>query len=217
MFQTAGVARSNEEPVVAWIAAGRSGRPLRLQREHDGREQLELADGRECGPRYSQAAGRRPRDDHPLLAARVQRHDRLPVAIDAVEYASATRDRVPTGLPDLEKFLASARHGRRAGERELRPPTRREEGQTRSRCRGRMVRSTCTSSAPFAITPGAAARSSWTASGTPKLFGDNLIDMCHVFLKPGHTAADDAALDEYAAEKGLFVTDQDSLRNSFPN
>ena len=28
------------------------------------------------------------------------------IAMDAVEYARATRDRVPTGLPDLEKFLA---------------------------------------------------------------------------------------------------------------
>src|SRR5439155_6687548 len=44
-----------------------------------------------------------------------------------------------------------------------------------------------------------------------KVFGDDLIDMCHVYLKPDHPNAA-REVEEYAAAKGLFVTDRDSLR-----
>src|SRR5213079_3409327 len=44
-----------------------------------------------------------------------------------------------------------------------------------------------------------------------QLFGDDLIDMCHVFLKPDYPGGS-KQVDEYAMNKGLFVTDRDSLR-----
>src|SRR5206468_2177102 len=47
-----------------------------------------------------------------------------------------------------------------------------------------------------------------------KLFGDELIDMCHVFLKPqlSGTEAGSKPVEEFAARRGLFVTDRDSLK-----
>src|SRR5206468_2017942 len=47
-----------------------------------------------------------------------------------------------------------------------------------------------------------------------KLFGDDLIDICHVFLKPDQVGSEAAgrAIEAYAQRKGLFVTDKDSLR-----
>ena len=45
-----------------------------------------------------------------------------------------------------------------------------------------------------------------------KLFGDDLIDICHVFLKNNRSHAADLALERFAGEKGLFLTDRDSLR-----
>jgi putative ABC transport system permease protein len=45
-----------------------------------------------------------------------------------------------------------------------------------------------------------------------KLFGDDLIDICHVFVRPGQSAAADAILVRYTSGKGLFLTDRDSLR-----
>jgi putative ABC transport system permease protein len=43
-----------------------------------------------------------------------------------------------------------------------------------------------------------------------RLFDDDLIDICHVFGKPGHH--DNAAVKKYASSKGLFVTDKATLR-----
>src|SRR5206468_7976054 len=47
-----------------------------------------------------------------------------------------------------------------------------------------------------------------------KLFGDDLIDICHVFLKPDQVGSEAAgrAIEAYAQRRGLFVTDKDSLR-----
>ncbi|MBY0457259.1 MAG: FtsX-like permease family protein, partial [Gemmataceae bacterium] len=45
-----------------------------------------------------------------------------------------------------------------------------------------------------------------------KLFGDDLIDICHVFVRPGQEKEAEASLKGYAADGGLFVTDRDSLR-----
>ena len=44
-----------------------------------------------------------------------------------------------------------------------------------------------------------------------ELFGDDLIDMCHVFVKKNH-AGGATEVEKYAAAKGLFVTDRDALR-----
>jgi len=48
-----------------------------------------------------------------------------------------------------------------------------------------------------------------------QLFGDDLIDMCHVFLKSSRdgVAKHDPDIEAFAAEKGLFVTDRYALRN----
>jgi putative ABC transport system permease protein len=43
-----------------------------------------------------------------------------------------------------------------------------------------------------------------------RLFGDDLIDICHVFLKPGASAK---PVEDYAARYGLFATDREALRN----
>jgi putative ABC transport system permease protein len=47
-----------------------------------------------------------------------------------------------------------------------------------------------------------------------KLFDDDLIDMCHVFLKheSHRSPSSDPALARYTDENGLFLTDRDSLR-----
>ena len=45
-----------------------------------------------------------------------------------------------------------------------------------------------------------------------KLFGDDLIDICHVFLSPARGPSTDPALEKYTADKGLFLTDRNSLR-----
>ena len=78
MFQTAGVGRSNEEPVVEWIAQV-------VQADHFVFSGNMTAANSSNSPmaesvaRDLRAAARgRSRDDHPLLAPGVQRHDRLP-------------------------------------------------------------------------------------------------------------------------------------------
>jgi len=134
------------------------------------------------------------------------------IAMDAVDYAKATRDRVPTGLPDLEKFLAL--------------PGTDNALVSENFARRHHVKKGDTVTLPGPNGPvslhviGTVRDYSWSR-GTifmdrkryAEKFGDDLIDMCHVFLKPGHAgSASDPALDKYAAEKGLFVTDKDSLR-----
>ena len=44
-----------------------------------------------------------------------------------------------------------------------------------------------------------------------QLFNDDLVDICHIFAKPGHPNGK-VALEQYAASKGLFTTDKESLR-----
>lgn len=43
-----------------------------------------------------------------------------------------------------------------------------------------------------------------------KLFDDDLIDICHVFDKPGFAGGRD--VEKFAGSRGLFVTDKESLR-----
>ena len=47
-----------------------------------------------------------------------------------------------------------------------------------------------------------------------RLFGDNMVDICHVFLKPGSDGlpVGPQEVQTYAANHGLFMTDRDSLR-----
>lgn len=213
MFQTAGVARSNEEPVTEWIAqvvqadhfvfsgnmtaANSSNSPMSEAVARDLRA-LPAVD-RVMTIRYS-----RPEYNGTIVYL---------IAMDAVEYAKATRRRVPTGLPDLEKFLAL--------------PGTNDVLVSENFTRRHKVAIGDSITLPGPNGPvtlrviGTVRDYSWSR-GTifmdrrryAELFGDSLIDMCHVFLKPGSAAggATEPGLEKYAAQKGLFVTDRDSLR-----
>ena len=213
MFQTAGVARSNEEPVVAWIqqvvqadrfvfsgnmtSANSSNSPMSEAVARDIRALPDV--DRVMTIRYS-----RPEFNGTIIYL---------IAVDAAEYAGATRARVPTGLPDLEKFYRLA------------VPGSNEVLVSENFTRRHKVKVGDTIALPGPNGPvsltviGTVRDYSWSRGSVfmdrkryAELFGDDLIDMCHVFLKPGHSATSSAALEHYAAKKGLFVTDRDSLR-----
>ena len=208
MFQTAGVGRSNEEPVVAWItqvvqadqfvfagnmtSASSSNSPMAAAVVRDLRALPAVE--HVMAIRYS-----RPEFNDTVV---------MVVALDAVEYVRATRSRVPTGLPDLERFLDlpgtndvlvshnfALRHGVGVGDTiELPGPT----GPVPVRVVG-LVRDY-----------------SWSRGSVfmdraqyAKLFGDELIDICHVFLKPGEGGR---PVERYATDRGYFATDRDALR-----
>ena len=211
MFQTAGVARSNEEPVVAWIQQV-------VQADHfvfsgnmtsANSSNSPMSDVR--GPRPPRAAERRSRDDHPLRAARVQRHDRLPDRDRRGRVRPGHSRSQPNGLPDLEKFLAlpgtnnvlvsenfTRRHNVKVGDTIALPGP---NGPVSLRVIGTVRDYSWSRGSVF-----------MDRQRYAELFGDDLIDMCHVFLKPSHAGTSDPALERYAARKGLFVTDRDSLR-----
>jgi putative ABC transport system permease protein len=211
MFQTAGVGRSNEEPVVAWIsqvvqadhfvfsgnmtAANSSNSPMVSAVARDLKSLPGVDDVMSI--RYS-----RPEYNGTIVYL---------VALDATEYARATRARIPHGLPDLEKFLALpntddvlvsdnflARHNAKVGDTITLPGPR----------------------GPIHLRIVGAVRDYSWSRGTifmdrtryAKLFGDDLIDICHVFLKPNFTPNTDPALEKYTVDKGLNLTDRDSLR-----
>ncbi|MBN9119793.1 MAG: FtsX-like permease family protein [Planctomycetes bacterium] len=210
MFQTAGVGRSNEEPVVTWItqvvqadhfvfsgnmtSANSSNSPMAATVARDLRA-LPGVD-RVMTIRYS-----RPEYNGTVVYL---------VALDAIEYARATRARVPRGLPDLEKFLDlpdtddilvsdnfAARHGAKVGDTITVPGP---NGPVRLRIVG-TVRDYSWSRGTIFM----------DRARYAKLFGDELIDICHVFLAPGPPTAD-SELERYTADKGLYLTDRDSLR-----
>lgn len=213
MFQTAGVGRSNEEPVVAWIgqvvqadhfvfagnmtSANSSNSPMADTVVRDLRG-LPSVD-RVMSIRYS-----RPEYNGTVVYL---------IALDAREYVRATRARVPSGLPDLERFLElpgtndvlvshnfARRHGVNVGDAiELPGPK-----------------------GPVSLhVIGTVRDYSWSRGSVfmdraqyARLFGDDLVDICHVFLKPGQaeTLSGVQPVEEYTARNGLFVTDKDSLR-----
>jgi putative ABC transport system permease protein len=211
MFQTAGVGRSNEEPVVAWISQV-------VQADHfvfSGN----MTSANSSNSPMSAAVARDLRalpGVERVMTIRYYRSDYngtivYLVALDAVEYARATRERVPHGLPDLEKFLSL-------------PNTDdilvSENFLTRQRAK---VGDTITlpgPNGPVHLRIAGSVRDYTWSRGTifmdrarfAKLFGDDLIDICHVFLKSDRTQAADASLERYTADKGLFLTDRDSLR-----
>ncbi|MCE9565699.1 MAG: ABC transporter permease [Planctomycetes bacterium] len=213
MFQTAGVGRSNEEPVVTWIAqvvqadhfvfsgnmtaANSSNSPMASSVARDLRALPEV--DRVMTIRYS-----RPEYNGTVVCL---------IAMDAVDYATATRDRVPKGLPDLEKFLPlpgtndvlvsenfARRHNVSMGDIITLPgPT----GKVSLRVVGTVLDYSWSRGTIF-----------MDRTRYAELFGDDLIDMCHVFLKSSRngTPAHDPGLELFAAKKGLFVTDRDALR-----
>ncbi len=211
MFQTAGVGRSNEEPVVTWItqvvqadhfvfsgnmtAANSSNSPMVATVARDLRA-LPGVD-RVMTIRYA-----RPEYNGTIVYL---------VALDATEYARATRARVPRGLPDLEKFLElpntddilvsenfAARHRAKVGDTiTIAGPN----GPVHLRIIG-TVRDFSWSRGTIFM----------DRARYAKLFGDELIDICHVFLRTDRAPSADAGLERYTADKGLFLTDRDSLR-----
>jgi putative ABC transport system permease protein len=213
MFQTAGVGRSNEEPVVAWIqqvvqadhfvfsgnmtAANSSNSPMASAVARDIRA-LPGVD-RVMTIRYA-----RPEYNGTIVYL---------IAVDAVDYARATRDRVPSGLPDLEKFL------------DLPGTDNALVSENFARRHNITIGDTVTLPGPNGPVNlqviGTVRDYSWSRGTVfmdrqryAQRFGDDLIDMCHVFLKRDRAGVPiaDPDLDAYAAAKGLFVTDRDSLR-----
>lgn len=213
MFQTAGVGRSNEEPVVAWIqqvvqadhfvfsgnmtAANSSNSPMASSVAQDLRA-LPSVD-RVMTIRYA-----RPEYNGTIIYL---------IAVDAVDYAKATRDRVPTGLPDLEKFL------------DLPGTDNALVSENFARRHNIGIGDTVTLPGPSGPVDlqviGTVRDYSWSRGTVfmdrkryAQRFGDDLIDMCHVFLKRDHAnePTPDNPLNAYVTRKGLFVTDKDSLR-----
>lgn len=211
MFQTAGVGRSNEEPVVAWISQV-------VQADHfvfSGNMTAANSSNSPMAATVARDLKSLPGVDN-VMSIRYYRPEYngtiiYLVALDATEYARATRARVPHGLPDLEKFLSLPdtddvlvsenflpRHGVKVGDTITLPGP----------------------NGPINLRIAGAVRDYSWSRGTifmdraryAKLFGDDLIDICHVFLKPDRTQAADPALEKYTADKGLFLTDRDSLR-----
>jgi putative ABC transport system permease protein len=222
MFQTAGVARSNEEPVVTWIeqvvqadnfilsgdmtTASSSNSPMPASIAGEIRK-LPSVD-RVMTLRYS-----RPEFNGTVVCI---------IALDAVEYAKATRERLPRGYPEIERFLDlpgtddvlishnfARRHNVKVGDTISLPgPT----GRVSLRVVGEVEDFSWSRGTIF-----------MDRARYAQLFGDDLIDMCHVFLKSSrHGAANlnpdadpglDPALKEFADERGLFVTGRKSLRD----
>ena len=213
MFQTAGVGRSNEEPVIDWIKQV-------VQADHfvfagnmttANSSNSPIADGvardlaalpaveRVMSIRYS-----RPEYNGTVVYM---------IALDAESYVRATRARVPSGMPGLEQFLDlpgtndvlvsenfARRHNVRPGESIAVPGP----------------------SGPVPLRVAGTVRDYSWSRGTifidraryAKLFGDDLIDICHIFLKPGQTSDSSGgrSVETYAAGKGLFVADRDAIR-----
>lgn len=212
MFQTAGVGRSNEEPVTIWISQV-------VQADHfvfSGNMTASTSSNSPMGSAVARDLAAMPEVDH-VMSIRYYRPEYngtviYLIALDATEYARATRERVPHGLPDLEKFLSL-------------PGTDDILVSENFLARHRMhIGDTITLAGPNGPVKLRIADSvrdySWSR-GTifmdraryAKLFGDDLIDMCHVFLKHGHERPlSDPALARYTNENGLYLTDRDSLR-----
>lgn len=218
MFQTAGVGRSNEEPVVTWIgqvvqadhfvfsgnmtAANSSNSPMAASVARD----LKAVHGVEdvMSIRYA-----RPEFNGTIVYL---------VALDVLTYANTTRTRAPEGAIDFSRFpeLDDA-HPAHAGVNKVLVS---ENFLARHRA---AVGDTIAVPGPRGpvelVIVGAVRDYSWSR-GTifmdraryAKLFGDNLIDICHVFVTPDRAAATEAGLEHYTAKKGLFLTDRDSLR-----
>lgn len=218
MFQTAGVGRSNEEPILSWIAqvvqadhfvfsgnmtaANSSNSPMSATVARD----LKAVPGVEnvMSIRYY-----RPEFNGTIVYL---------VALDVNTYAETTAQRAPELAPELKPFPAIAdehpehtgvnkvlvshnfveRHKVKVGDTILVPGPR---------------------GSVSLLIVGAVRDFSWSR-GTifldraryAKLFGDELIDICHVYVKPGSAATTEPRLEKYTAAKGLFLTDRYSLR-----
>ncbi|HSQ58774.1 MAG TPA: FtsX-like permease family protein, partial [Gemmata sp.] len=211
---TAGVARSNEEPVVSWIEQV-------VQADHfvfSGNMTTASSSNSPMASSIASEIRKLPGVDR-VMTLRYSRPEYngtvvCIIALDALDYARATRDRVPRGLPDVEKFLDlpgtndvlvsdnfARRHNVKTGDEISLPgPT----GRVNLHVIG-TVRDYSWSRGTIFI----------DRTRYAQLFGDDLIDMCHVFLKSSRdgNAKRDPELERFAADRGLFITDRHALRN----
>jgi putative ABC transport system permease protein len=218
MFQTAGVGRSNEEPVLAWLAQV-------VQADHfvySGNMTAANSSNSPMSPTVAHDLKRLPgvEDVMTIRYARPEFNGTMVylVALDVRTYAAATGPRVPAGAIDLDRFpqledghpdhvrankvLVSenflVRHAVRVGDT-IRVPGPR---------------------GPVELLVVGAVRDYTWSRGTifmdraryAKLFGDDLVDICHVFLRPDHPATTAVVLERYTDGKGLLLADRDSLR-----
>ncbi|MBP3958991.1 FtsX-like permease family protein [Gemmata sp. G18] len=218
MFQTAGVGRSNEEPVLSWItqvvqadhfvfsgnmtSANSSNSPMvsAVAREIKALPSVESV----MSIRYS-----RPEYNGTIVYL---------VALDVNTYAEATSARVPELAVNLTRFPElDDKHPTHAGVNKVLVS---ENFTARHRVKvGDTIRVPGPRGPVDLLIIGAVRDYSWSR-GTifmdraryAKLFGDDLIDICHVFVRTERSAAADTELEKYTTGKGLLLTDRDSLR-----
>ncbi|GIW84706.1 MAG: permease [Gemmataceae bacterium] len=214
MFQTAGVGRSNEEPVIAWIDQV-------VQADYfvfNGNMMSANTSNSPMSAEVVEELRQLPGVDH-VMAIRYSRPEYngtivYLLAVDAVDYVRATRERVPVGLPDLEKFLDL--------------PGTNDVLVSENFARRHRVQVGDTITLPGPNGPlhfrmiGTVRDYSWSRGTVfldrrryAELFGDHLVDMCHVFLRPDAQGQQlgQLHLQNYAQSRGLFVTDRHSLRH----
>jgi putative ABC transport system permease protein len=218
MFQTAGVGRSNEEPIMSWItqvvqadhfvfsgnmtSANSSNSPMSASVAQDLKKLPGVEDV--MAIRYS-----RPEFNGTVVYL---------VALDVKTYAQTTRSRVASAELDFDRFPQlddqDPDHGR------VNKVIVSENFLARHAVHvGDTIRVPGPNGPIELFIVGAVRDYSWSR-GTifmdraryARLFGDDLIDICHVFLKPDHSDSTDATLKRYTSGKGLFLTDRDSLR-----
>jgi putative ABC transport system permease protein len=218
MFQTAGVGRSNEEPVVAWIAQV-------VQADHfvfSGNMTAANSSNSPMSPVVARELKALPgvEDVMTIRYSRPEFNGTIVyiVALDVITYAETTRTRVPEGSIDFNRFpQLDDKHPDHRGANKVLVS---ENFLPRHGIKvGDTIRVPGPKGPVELLVVGAVRDYTWSR-GTifidraryAKLFGDDLVDICHVFLKPGHSQAAETVLERYTADKHLSLTDRDSLR-----
>lgn len=218
IFQTAGVGRSNQEPIVSWISQV-------VQADHfvfSGNMTTANASNSPIAAKVVDDLRALPTVEY-VMSIRYARPEFngtvvYLIALDADVYARATRSRVPTGLPDVDRF-------RELPKADTPGPNAVFVSKNFARRHGVDVGDTIEvpgSNGPVRLLiTGTVNDYSWSRgsifmdrSRYARLFGDELVDICHVFLKPGAEVGGSGSrpVEKYAADHNLMVTDRDSLR-----
>lgn len=216
MIQTAGVGRSNEEPVVEWIE-----RVIQADRfVMAGNISEVTSSSTPIAPGVVREMGRVPGVQGVVGVRYCQPEYNgtrvFVLALDAAEYADCTEPRAGGGLggyaalrslPGAERALISenfaVKHGVRVGDTLTLPGPK---GPVRLHVAGTVTDFT------------------W-ARGTviidrsvyARLFQDELVDICHVYLAGGGSPTDPGIenLSKFASDKGLFVLDRQTVRKGY--
>jgi putative ABC transport system permease protein len=218
MFQTAGVGRSNEEPVISWLEQV-------VQADHfvfSGNMTTANSSNSPMSPTVARDLKRLPgvEDVMTIRYARPEFNGTIVylVALDATAYAAATGPRVPAGTVDLDRFPQL--DDRDPNHARVNKVLVSENFLVRHATRvGDTIRVPGPNGPVELLIVGAVRDYTWSR-GTifmdraryAKLFSDDLVDICHVFLRPDRPASADATLERYTSGKGLFLTDRHSLR-----